>query len=271
MTPYSNSKAAARLTSDTRQTPLTPFLTSYQKTARENPWLNVSDDELDDNDLKTLADEAAMPPPETPSKVPQPATPTSLGKRHFDGAHVANGDIKHPTPSIREDPFVTPNAKFQKRDSMTAVAGSAETGPGSLMTPGDTQRTSRTGPPRTATPSSMSDSSTLRDESPLGRKSTNFLDNSTFGLDSSKDPEPPVTELATEVLETLRDLNISLSKEAVNAVKKIAYRQVTKMRAVEKGRDVSRDGLRRRDARIKELEEEVMRLKGLGLGGRMTK
>ena len=52
-------------------------------------------------------------------------------------------------------------------------------------------------------------------------------------------------------------------------MKAIAHRYVVKTKAIEKGRDVSREAIRRRDARIRELEEEVTRLKGLG--GQMTK
>ena len=270
ITPQSNSKAGARLTSDPGLTALTPF----QKTARDNPWLNVSDDEIDDSDLKNLADEADMPPPETPSKLPQLKTPSSLGKRRLDGVQIKDEDISSSDLSFGSDPFVTPNAKFQKRDANTSVGTSTMTGPGSLMTPGDTQRTGRVGPSRsvstTTTPSTISQSSTSRDESPLSRKSTNFLDSSSvFAQASSKDQEPPLSELATEVLDNLRDLHVELSIPAVTAVKAIAHRYVVKTKAIEKGRDVSREAIRRRDARIRELEEEVTRLKGLG--GQMTK
>ena len=271
-TPYSNSKAITRLLLDT-----SPSKQSKQQ--RVNEWLYDPDDEFYDEDLKNLADKASMPPPlETPRKS-LPTTPSSLGKRHFEENHRNGGYDRFSTPRNGDDVFVTPNSKFQKRDLGQTAPGSAVAGPGSLMTPGDTERTSRTGPPLTAdgARSYNLNNRSFRDESPLGRKSTNFSDSTlSFGHISADEREFPSTELATELLDALRDCNIELTVRAMNAVKRIARDHVQEMqnmekekRVMEKSRDVSREAFKRRNERVKELEVELARLKELA--GQMAK
>ena len=106
----------------------------------------------------------------------------------------------------------------------------------------------------------------MPDESPLRNKSTNStsISGSSLGYASTtKEESPPESELATEMLDTYRDLHNPLGENTVTAVKWVAHRYIRKLWAVERGRDVSRQAVRARDARVKELEAEVKRLKAL--------
>ncbi|KAI4154569.1 MAG: hypothetical protein LQ340_001599 [Diploschistes diacapsis] len=273
MTPFSNSKAAARLTSDFRP----PSRSAVQNLERESNWLFVADEDLDDQDLKTFTDKVSMPPPrETPSKAAKTSGADSPSKRRFaefqDDGQNEKFAICTPT---KKDVFTTPNERFRGRDNPSAAPGSTMAGPGSLMTPSDTQRTTHTGPPRTeasmaSNVNTPTKNASIRDKSPLGHKSANlpsFTSMSSFGqlpTASPRSEEPPPSQLATEILDTLRDLHIELTIPAVRAVKAIAHRHVQKLKAIEKGRDVSRDAFKRRDARVRDLEAEIGRLKGSG-------
>ena len=266
ITPHSDIKPTQRLLSDFQ--PATSF--AEPKHARENEWLHVSDDDLDE-DLGKLTDSISMPPPQTPSKAARTTSVTSPGKRRY--ADLENDDDKYAMTPAASDIFETPNTKFRGRDPTPTASGSATAGPGSLMTPGDTQRTNRTGPPRTADLSSGDDIKRQidRDASPLGHKSTNIPSSSGSTLASStpSNADPQVTELSTEILDALRDLHVGLTEQSVKAVKAISHRWSKKLKGTEKARDISRDAYKTRNAKVKELEAEIQRLKGLA--GQMAK
>ena len=74
---------------------------------------------------------------------------------------------------------------------------------------------------------------------------------------------PPTqdSELATEVFNTLRSLNVSLPPEARESVKNICNRHVLHTRGILKGRDVSRAMVKMKEERIAELQGEIEGLK----------
>ena len=75
-----------------------------------------------------------------------------------------------------------------------------------------------------------------------------------------KDMRPESLELATEVLDGLRDLHIDLSVEAVSFLKEICYKQTLRTQGIAKGRDISRMAIKAKDLQIAELQSKIAAL-----------
>ena len=75
---------------------------------------------------------------------------------------------------------------------------------------------------------------------------------------------PPTheSELASEVLGALQDLNVSITPEARNTLTSICNKHVLYTRGIMKGRDVSRAMVKSKDKRMTEMQEEIEGLKG---------
>ncbi|MCJ1246206.1 hypothetical protein MMC30_003411 [Trapelia coarctata] len=75
-----------------------------------------------------------------------------------------------------------------------------------------------------------------------------------------KDITPDNSELATEVLNSLRDLRVELDPEATTSLKEICSRHTLKIQGITRGRDISRMAIKTKDARIAELQNKISRL-----------
>ena len=73
-----------------------------------------------------------------------------------------------------------------------------------------------------------------------------------------KPPLPPEdSELAFEILDNLRDMHVDLNTEAVTVVKTICTRYTMKMQGVARGRDISRQVIKNKEAKIVELQGKI--------------
>ena len=75
-----------------------------------------------------------------------------------------------------------------------------------------------------------------------------------------KDMRPESSELATEVLDGLRDLHMDLSVEAVAFLKELCHKQMLKMQGIAKGREISRMAIKAKDLRIADLQSKIAAL-----------
>ena len=67
-------------------------------------------------------------------------------------------------------------------------------------------------------------------------------------------------ELATEVLNNLRDLRVELTIDAVTSLKELCNRHTLKTQGIAKGRDISRMAIKTKDAQIAELQNKISAL-----------
>lgn len=74
-------------------------------------------------------------------------------------------------------------------------------------------------------------------------------------------PPTQASELASEVLSTLQNHNVSISSEARETLKSICNKHVLYTRGIMKGRDVSRAMVQCKDKRMTELQGEIEGLK----------
>ena len=73
-----------------------------------------------------------------------------------------------------------------------------------------------------------------------------------------KPPLPPEdSELAFEILDNLRDTHVDLTTEAIAVVKVICARYMMKMQGVARGRDISRQVIKNKEAKIVELQGKM--------------
>ena len=68
---------------------------------------------------------------------------------------------------------------------------------------------------------------------------------------------PEDSELAFEILDNLRDMHVDLNMEAVTVVKMIGTRYAMKMQGVARGRDISRQVIKNKEAKIVELQGKI--------------
>jgi hypothetical protein len=160
------------------------------------------------------------PPPETPRKANKTTESTSPGKRRF--VQALNED---------EDIFTTPMTGLGGRDFFS-TAGAGASG---LLSPAET---------------------------PAAPRFRNAISNNITSAESQlpRHQEDRDTALAKEILSTLRDLNLLLTSDSVAAVQQICHRWEMKMRGVVKGRDVTREALRKKE---RELVEAKRRIEGM--------
>ena len=68
------------------------------------------------------------------------------------------------------------------------------------------------------------------------------------------------SDLATELLDSLRKLHVPLPEEAITAIKEIAGRHAIKMQGIAKGRDISRAAIKTKDGAIAEQQGKIAAL-----------
>jgi hypothetical protein len=206
---------------------------------------------LSDNDLSHAASQVLsqtiMPPPETPRKAVKTVNSMSPGKRKLD-AGLTTPTSGH-KQSGRDDVFVTPSTGTRTK-TISSPAHLAGGGPQSsgLLSPAETPTASR-----------VYDTFGTTIATGGASRPTSHLVNNASGLLSSPSA-PRQSELADELLDHLRDMNMELTAEAVECVKTVSWRHELKKKGIERGRDISRAALRGKDVEITRLKQRVAAL-----------
>lgn len=201
----------------------------------DTDWIENNDEELE----KFTDQYSLMPPPETPRKAPRTATQTTPGKQLNEGVSWSGG----PKGNARDDVFSIPNTGVKGRGLFTSTG---------LHTPEITPVSER-----------VRDFSIPQEpDSPLRGKSGRRPSIVDFSNDDEVvNPPPKDSQLATAILDDLRDLSIGLTKEAVHAVKCHCEKHMRKVQGIEKGRDISRQAVKKNEAKIAELQAQIDQLK----------
>ena len=229
----------------TRTSPQTPSSVVYPQIATpasenmafspgqvdDTDWIEDNEEELS----KFVDDYSLMPPPETPRKVPRTAIQTTPGKRPNEETKWFGGS----KGSVEDDVFNTPS---------TGSRGNGLFNSTGLMSPVDTPTPQRV----RKLPIPQEPDSPLKDKSG-DRSPIVVLSND----DEAKTPPPKDSQLATAILDDLRDLRVPLTKEAVRAVKLHCEKHMLNFQGFKRGRDISRQAIKNKEAEIAELQKRI--------------
>lgn len=264
ITPCSGSKTAARPNSQ-----VAARNSAYQDTSkRDDEWLYVSDNDVDDQQLLDLIDRETMQPPDTPSKSIKRNAASSPGKRpHEEFQERSKGRPIYGKPTADIELFNTSN-EIRGRGIFSAVRSVPQprgTGKvGGLISPEITPAAIRVGPPHNHQDSSEG-SLVMRDDTPAARTSSIIeypdLDSDLLTPKKSVEKESYMTPLAQQILDALHSENTKMTDKIVRSVKTISVKHVIKTNQALKGLEWCREMIKKQKIQIVDLEAEIAKLK----------